>query len=65
MARAQLWEIYRRAAAGQSVSEIAREEGWDRKTVRQYLLRLRGVGLAAAAPAVVSRERFTSSFRDF
>jgi transposase len=57
MARPQLWEIYRRAAAGQSVSEIAREQGWDRKTVREYLKGLKASGLGAGAPAV-SKERF-------
>ena len=57
MARAQPWEIYRRAAAGQSVSEIAREQGWDRKMVREYLKGLNATGLGAGGPAV-SKERF-------
>ncbi len=57
MAWTQLWEIYRRVAAGQSVSEIAREEGWDRKTVREYRRRMKAAGIEGTAPAV-SKERF-------
>jgi transposase len=58
MARRALWEIYRRWVDGQSVSGIAREEGWDRKTVRLYLKGLAAAGLERRGPAV-AQQRFS------
>jgi transposase len=45
MGERNLWEVYRRWRAGQSLSEIARNEGWDRKTIRAYLRRFDAAGL--------------------
>jgi transposase len=47
MRKRDLWEIYRRWQAGQSVSRIAANERRDRKTVRLYLGGLEELGLAA------------------
>ena len=52
MGKRNLWEVYRRWRAGQSVSEIARNEGWDRKTVRGYLERFASVGLQQGGAGV-------------
>jgi len=47
MRKRDLWEIYRRWQAGQSVSRIAANERRDRKTVRLYLEGFGELGLAA------------------
>jgi len=43
-------EVLRRWTAGQSVREIARESGTDRKTVRRYIDAGKSVGLTLASP---------------
>ena len=45
MRRQDLWGIYRRRRAGQSLARISANEGRDRKTVRQYLHGLEELGL--------------------
>jgi len=57
MRKQDLWEIYRRWQAGQSVSRIAANERRDRKTVRQYLEGFERLGLVAGQ-AAVERQRF-------
>lgn len=57
MGKRQLWEIYRRWQARQSLSEIARNEGRDRKTVREYLKRIQTAGLEQAS-SCVGQQRF-------
>jgi len=57
MRNQDLWEIYRRWQAGQSVSRIAGNERRDRKTVRQYLEGFERLGLVAGQ-AAVERQRF-------
>ena len=52
MGKRQLWEIYRRWQAKQSPLEIARNEGRDRKTVREYLKRIETAGLEQASSCV-------------
>jgi transposase len=47
-----LWEIYRRWQAGQTISHIANVEGRDRKTVREYLEGLESLGLKLDGIAV-------------
>jgi hypothetical protein len=57
MRKQDLWEIYRRWQAGQSLSRIAANERRDRKTVRQYLEGFQKLGLVAGeVPA--ERQRF-------
>ena len=46
MKKRDLWEIYRRWQAGQSLSHIAANERRDRKTVRYYVEGFEGLGLA-------------------
>jgi hypothetical protein len=46
MKKRDLWEIYRRWQAGQSLSHIAVNERRDRKTVRYYLERFGNLDLA-------------------
>ena len=55
MRKKDLWEIYRRWQAGQSVSRIAANERRDRKTVRQYLEGFEKLGLAAGQVRVDSQ----------
>src|SRR5579884_2626071 len=43
-------EVLRRWTAGQSVRQMARESGVDRKTVRRYIEAAKGVGLTLASP---------------
>ena len=57
MRKRDLWEIYRRRQAGQSLSWISENEGRDRKTVRQYLQALVDLGLNPEGESV-SREQF-------
>lgn len=57
MGKRDLWEIYRRWQVGQSLSEIARTERRDRKTVREYLKEFAAVGLEQDSP-VVLQQRF-------
>ena len=57
MRKRDLWEIYRRRQAGQSVSRIAANEGRDRKTVRVYLEGLATLGLERSE-AAVEQQRF-------
>lgn len=57
MRKQDLWEIYRRRQAGQTLSRIAANERRDRKTVRQYLEGFEELGLAATG-ATVERQRF-------
>ncbi|MGO9410466.1 MAG: hypothetical protein ACLQCB_06895 [Spirochaetia bacterium] len=52
MNKRDLWEIYRRWQSRQTLSQIAGNEGRDRKTVRQYLKRLVAVGLKQSGAAV-------------
>ena len=52
MGKRQLWEIYRRWQARQDLSAIARNEGRDRKTVREYLKRFQTAGLEQAASCI-------------
>jgi transposase len=47
MTKRDLWEIYRRWRAGQSVTRIARSQGRDRKTVREYIEGMRRHGVQA------------------
>ena len=53
MKKRDLWEIYRRWQAGQSLSHIAANERRDRKTVRYYL---QGFGSLGLAPTGTSME---------
>src|SRR5208337_1172644 len=48
MKKRDLWKIYRRWQAGQSISYIAAKERRDRKTVRNYLKGFRSLGLASS-----------------
>jgi len=57
MRKQDLWEIYRRWQAGQTLSRIAANERRDRKTVRQYLEGFEKLGLTAGQ-ATVGRQRF-------
>jgi hypothetical protein len=57
MRKQDLWEIYRRWQAGQTLSRIAANEQRDRKTVRQYLEGFEELGLAATGTKV-ERQRF-------
>ena len=57
MTRRDLWEIYRRWRAGQSVSRIVVSEQRDRKTVRAYVLEFSKLGLDAES-APLERQRF-------
>lgn len=41
----QLYEIFRRAAADYSVSSIAANARWDRKTIRKYLSAFSELGI--------------------
>jgi transposase len=43
-----LFSMYRRWRSGQSINEISRQEGFDRKTVRMYLLKFKSAGLSAS-----------------
>ena len=43
-------EVLRRWTAGQSVRQMARESGVDRKTVRRYIEAAKAVGLTLASP---------------
>ncbi len=52
MNKRDLWEIYRRWQSRQTLSQIASNEGRDRKTVRQYLKRFVAVGLKQSEAAV-------------
>lgn len=52
-----LWEIYRRWVAGQSVSRMAAAEQRDRKTVREYITAMGSVGLKPEGEPL-SREEF-------
>ena len=55
MCKRDLWEIYRRWQAGQSLSRIAANERRDRKSVRQYLEGFEKLGLVAGqAPLALS-----------
>ena len=57
MNKRDLWEIYRRWQSRQTLSQIASNEGRDRKTVRQYLKRFAAVGLKQSG-AAVEQQRF-------
>jgi transposase len=57
MNKRELWEIYRRWQNRQTLSQIAFSEGYDRKTVRQYLKRFGAVGLEQNG-AAVEQQRF-------
>ncbi len=57
MKKRDLWEIYRRWQAGQSLSHIAVNERRDRKTVRFYVEGLEGLGLAPSG-ASMDEQRF-------
>ena len=57
MSKRDLWEIYRRWCAGQSVSHIAESEQRDRKTVREYIEGLQALGLRANN-LPIERQRF-------
>jgi hypothetical protein len=63
MRKQDLWEIYRRWQAGQSVSRIAANERRDRKTVRQYLEGFERLGLVTGQTAV-ERQRFYGDRRE-
>lgn len=52
-----LWEIYRRWIAGQTISHMAAAEQRDRKTVREYIAAMEAVGLTADDEPI-SREDF-------
>jgi transposase len=52
MKKRDLWEIYRRWQAGQSLSHIAVNERRDRKTVRYYLERFGNLGLAPSGTSM-------------
>ncbi len=52
-----LWEIYRRWIAGQTVSHMAAAEERDRKTVREYIAAMKAVGLSPENEPI-SREEF-------
>ena len=52
-----LWEVYRRWTARQSVSRMATAEQRDRKTVREYIAAMRSVGLEPEGQPL-SREEF-------
>jgi transposase len=56
MRKRELWEIYRRWQAGQSLSQIAIGEGCDRKTVREYLKRFAAAGLDLAGTTVEQQQ---------
>jgi len=47
MDKRDLWRMYRRWRDGQSLARIAENESRDRKTVREYIERLSGLGLRA------------------
>ncbi len=47
MRRRDLWEIYRRLREQQSIQRIARSQGRDRKTVREYIEGMRQLGIRA------------------
>lgn len=57
MGKRQLWEIYRRWQTRQNLSEIARNEGRDRKTVREYLKQFQTAGLEQAG-SCIGQQRF-------
>ena len=57
MRKQDLWEIYRRRRAGQSLSWISANERRDRKTVREYLRGLEQLGLKPGEKDV-SRDEF-------
>ena len=52
MKKRDLWEIYRRWQAGQSLSHIAANERRDRKTVRYYLQGFGNLGLAPSGTSM-------------
>ena len=52
MKKRDLWEIYRRWQAGQSLSHIAVNERRDRKTVRYYLQGFENLGLAPSGTSM-------------
>ena len=52
MNKRDLWEIYRRWQSRQTLSQIAGNEGRDRKTVRQYLRRFAAAGLEQTGAAL-------------
>ena len=57
MKHRDLWEIYRRWRAGQSLARIAAGARRERKTVRRYLRGFAKLGLDRDGP-VVERQRF-------
>jgi len=57
MKKRDLWEIYRRWQAGQSLSHIAANERRDRKTVRYYLEGFGSLGLASPGTSM-DEQRF-------
>jgi hypothetical protein len=57
MKHRDLWEIYRRWRAGQSLARIAAGERRERKTVRRYLRGFAELGLDRDGPGV-KRQRF-------
>lgn len=52
MKKRDLWEIYRRWQAGQSLSHIAVNERRDRKTVRYYLEGFADLGLGPSGTSM-------------
>lgn len=61
MTRRDLWDVYRRWCAGQSVSYIARNEKRDRKTVREYIEGLQQLGLRAGEEPIEEQEFYRLS----
>ena len=57
MRKQDLYEIYRRWQAGQTLSRMAATEGWDRKTIRGYLEALQRRGLSQEGEAL-ERQKF-------
>ena len=57
MKHRDLWEIYRRWRAGQSLSRIAAGERRERKTVRRYVRGFAELGLVRDGPGV-ERQQF-------
>ena len=56
MDKRDLWRIYRRWRDGQSLVRIAETENRDRKTVREYIEGLRGLGLTSDGAQVEQQE---------